>query len=248
MESLWFDLERDSMDLIILLSNIRRNSFNRDGTDILRSKKTMKKYHKIQTVYKRDPETKFKTLLEGDFSLPEFMYLANNTWDWTEKVDGTNIRIMYENGDIEFRGKTDNAQLPAKLVKRLNTFFLPKVDIFTSLFGNTPTCLYGEGYGAGIQKGGKYRPDQDFVMFDVNVNDWWLERDNVEDVADNLGVDTVYVIGSGTLYEMVEYVKKGFNSAWGDFIAEGIVARPQVGLQTRGGDRIITKLKYKDFK
>ena len=52
----------------------------------------MKEYHKIQTIFKRDPENKFKTLIYGEFSLPEFEYLKNNTWIFTEKVDGTNIR------------------------------------------------------------------------------------------------------------------------------------------------------------
>ena len=28
-------------------------------------------YHKIQTVYKRAPENKYKTLLIGDFAIPE---------------------------------------------------------------------------------------------------------------------------------------------------------------------------------
>lgn len=40
----------------------------------------MKEYHKIQTVFLRNPETKFKTLIEGQFSLPEFEYLKNNLW------------------------------------------------------------------------------------------------------------------------------------------------------------------------
>jgi len=208
----------------------------------------MKTYHKIQTVYKRDPETKFKTLIDGEFSLPEFEYLANNNWIWTEKIDGTNIRVMFNGKDIEFGGKTDRAQLPAKLVKRLNERFLPQLDLFKSIFGNTPACLYHEGFGAGIQKGGKYRPDQDIILFDVNVDGWWLKAKDVEDVADKFDLDIVKVVGEGTLYEMVEFVRNGFYSAWGDFTAEGIVARPEVELKTRGGDRIITKLKLKDFK
>ena len=36
----------------------------------------MKKYHKIQTVFKRDPETKNKFLLEGQYSLDEFEFLT----------------------------------------------------------------------------------------------------------------------------------------------------------------------------
>jgi hypothetical protein len=47
---------------------------------------------------------------------------------------------------------------------------------------------------------------------------------------------------------MEKYCEEGFKSHWGDFIAEGIVARPKVELKTRAGHRIITKLKYKDFE
>lgn len=46
---------------------------------------------------------------------------------------------------------------------------------------------------------------------------------------------------------IVAFDRKGFNSIWGDFIAEGIVARPAVELKTRNGHRIITKIKHKDF-
>jgi hypothetical protein len=47
---------------------------------------------------------------------------------------------------------------------------------------------------------------------------------------------------------MVIFVQNGFTSQWGDFAAEGIVARPKIELKTRGGKRIITKIKHKDFK
>src|ERR1017187_4441563 len=128
----------------------------------------MKKYHKIQTVFLRDPETKFKTLMHGQYATPEFEFLAENKWVFTEKVDGTNIRIMWDGaGTITFGGKTDAAQIPAFLVTRLQERFLTQRDKFTAKF-DTETCLYGEGYGAKIQKGGgNYRPDSDFVLFDV---------------------------------------------------------------------------------
>jgi len=69
----------------------------------------MVEYHKIQTIFKRNPETNFKTLLEGEYSLPEFESLKNNEWVWTEKVDGTNIRIMWDREKVVFGGKTNNA-------------------------------------------------------------------------------------------------------------------------------------------
>ncbi len=208
----------------------------------------MKEYHKIQTVYKRNPETRFKTLLEGDYSLPEFAFLAKNEWVFTEKVDGTNIRVMFDGEQITFGGKTDNAQIPAFLVARLNERFLPQLEAFKDIFGEA-VCLYGEGYGAKIQKGGgNYRQDQDFVLFDVKVGKWWLQREDVEDIASKLSLDIVPIIGSGTLFDMVEQARHGFNSIWGDFKAEGIVARPATELKSRNGKRIITKIKHRDFR
>jgi len=57
----------------------------------------------------------------------------------------------------------------------------------------------------------------------------------------------VPIVGKGTLQDGIDLVKKGFNSVWGDFLAEGIVARPAVELRTRRGDRVITKIKACDF-
>ena len=222
----------------------------------------MNEYHKIQTVFLRDPETKFKTLLVGQYADPAFEYLAKNRWVFTEKVDGTNIRVMIEppqiSGDsfsITFGGKTDAALIPATLNQRLQERFLTVKERkrLAEMFPDG-ACLYGEGYGAKIQKGGSnYRPDQDFVLFDVKVGDFWLERHNVEDVAAKLGLDVAPIVGSGTLQEMIEMTKAGFPSEWSrgpnksSFKAEGIVARPACELKKRDGSRIITKIKRKDF-
>ena len=209
----------------------------------------MKEYHKIQTVFLRNPETKFKTLLEGQFAMPEFEYLQNNTWVFTEKVDGTNIRVMFKDGNIAFGGKTERAMIPAPLANKLNDIFLPLKSKFVELFGDAEVCLYGEGYGAKIQKGGgNYRADQSFVLFDIKIGSWWLQRDDVSEIARKLGLDVVPIIGEGTLLEMVKIAKAGFNSTWGDFKAEGIVARPKIELFARNGKRLITKIKHKDFK
>lgn len=210
----------------------------------------MNTYHKIQTVYKRDPETKFKTLLEGEYSLEEFEYLKNNVWVFTEKVDGTNIRIIYNGAEIFFKGKTDKAVIPVFLMEKLHEQFTPLTPLLKEKFGEEPieVCLYGEGYGAKIQKvGSHYRQDQGFVLFDVKIGRWWLKREDVEDIARFLNIEVVPIIGEGTLNDMVEMAREGFHSRWGDFMAEGIVARPKVELAARNGARIITKIKHKDF-
>ena len=132
-------------------------------------------------------------------------------------------------------------------VQRLQERFLPQKDALIAQFPDGG-CLYGEGYGAQIQKGGgKYRPTQDFVLFDVKVGEWWLQRSDVESIAGVFALDVVPIIGTGTLNDLIAMVREGFNSTWGPFAAEGIVARPAVELKTRNGSRIITKLKHKDF-
>lgn len=206
----------------------------------------MEEYPKIQTVFLRDASTNHKTLLEGQYTLPEFEYLAGLPWEWTEKVNGTNIRIMWDTERVRFGGREKDAQLNANLVNVLMEMF--PVEIFKSAELADPICLYGEGYGPNIAHGsGSYRSDPSFVLFDVKVDEWWLHRSDIDDVAAKLKIDSVPVIGTGTLPEMVEKVRGGIKSQWGDFDAEGIVARPAVPLCGRDGKRLITKLKAKDF-
>jgi len=208
----------------------------------------MKEYHKINTLYKRDMETKNKTLIIGKYSMPEFEYLQNNEWSFTEKIDGTNIRVIWDstNKDITFKGKTDNAQIPANLYKELALIFVS--DKLAEVFPDTDVCFYGEGYGVKIQNGGSYIPDgNDFILFDIKIGDWWLQRKDILGIAEKLGLDVVPDIGTGTLADLVNLVRTGFNSKIGTCIAEGIVARPLVELKARNGERIITKLKYRDF-
>lgn len=205
----------------------------------------MTEYHKINSIYKRDERGK---MLFGQYACPEFQYLANCHWVFTEKIDGTNIRILRDGQRVSFGGKTDNAQIPAPLATVLAHQCLPMVNQFREVFGESSACLYGEGYGAKIQKGGVYRHDQGFILFDVQVSDWWLNRADVEDIGRRLVGEVVPIVGEGTLFDMVERVRSGLSSQWGDFLAEGVVARPFVELRTRRGDRIITKLKTKDFR
>ncbi len=205
----------------------------------------MKEYHKIDTVFKRDPENKFKTLLDGEYSIPEFEYLKDNKWVFTEKVDGTNIRIKYQDGKVFFGGRTDRASLPVPLTERLTELF-PK-EMFEKVF-NGDVCLYGEGYGNKIQKGGeKYSDKQDFILFDVYIGGSWLQRENIEEISQSMKIDIVPIVGAGSLAEMVEQAKSGIKSQWGNFRAEGYVARPETEIRTRSGHRIITKIKCKDF-
>ena len=210
----------------------------------------MFEYHKIETVWKRDPATNYKHLIWGAWARLEFAYLSSATWTWTEKVDGTNIRVQWDGDTTRFRGKTDNAQIPPRLLDRLNERFdgAKLEGVFPDA---TPVCLYGEGFGARIQKGGgNYIADGvDFVLFDVRVGEYWLRRPDVEDVASKLDCPVVPIVGTGPLRNAIDLVRdRGLKSAWGDFAAEGLVMRPAVELTDRNGRRVITKIKARDFR
>jgi hypothetical protein len=78
---------------------------------------------------------------------------------------------------------------------------------------------------------------------------WWLNWENVCDVASKFGVQTAPFIGDMTLEEATEMVRQGFNTRLGDGAgqAEGLIGRPAETLFDRKGHRLITKLKTKDF-
>lgn len=211
----------------------------------------MKEYHKIQTVYNRDVDGT-KRLIEGDFRDETVEFLKDTKWVWTEKVDGTNIRIHWDGHNVQIGGRTDNAQIPADLVTYLTKQFLtPQAEeMFEQKFGESEVTLFGEGYGKKIQKvGSLYRDDVSFIMFDVTVGQTWLRRDSVEDIARAFGVDVVPIVGTGTISEAVEYVKQEPKSLLSDKAQmEGVVARPEVEILDRMGRRVIVKIKVEDFR
>ena len=107
-----------------------------------------------------------------------------------------------------------------------------------------------EGYGAPLRPGGgKYRRHGiGLALFDVAINGAWQPWDNVKSIAQSMGVDPVPTLGVGTLVGAVELTRAGFNSAWGEFLAEGLVMRPPVELLDRQGKRIVAKVKTRDLQ
>jgi len=202
-------------------------------------------YPKIQGIFKRDEKKKF---IVGAYSVPEIEYLKDNTWVFTEKVDGTNIRIIWDGDNITYKGRGDASKIPVRLYKALDDIFQDKKQLFKDKFGDKFVCLYGEGYGDGIQAiGSSYRKDNSFVLFDIKIDKWWFKRDDLENTALALGLDIVPIVAKGTLQDGIELVKRGFYSSWGNFLAEGIVAKTEYDLLDRSGARIMTKIKYVDF-
>jgi hypothetical protein len=209
----------------------------------------MKEYHKIETLFKRDPKT--KKLIVGEYTNETVEYLKDNVWQFTEKVDGTNIRIYWDGHRVSFGGRTDNAMIPAHLINKLNDLFGGEVNeqLFEQKFGDTPVELFGEGYGPKIQSGGAYRDDVDFILFDVMIKDTYLKRESVEDIANYFGLNIVPVVLEGTIQDGIDYVMNNLKStiAVNGAELEGVVGRPKVEVLDRIGRRVIVKIKRRDF-
>ena len=208
----------------------------------------MKEYIKIETLFERATDGS-KKLIEGQFRNETVRYLADNEWYFTEKIDGTNIRVYWDGHKVAFGGRTDKASIPAHLLKYLNETFgtMEAEEIFEQKFGETEVILYGEGYGPKIQKGGLYRDDISFILFDVLIGDIWLKRESVEDIARAFGIDVVPILFTGNLQKAVDFIKTHPNSTIGKAKMEGVVGRPSIEIRDRLGKRVIVKIKVKDF-
>lgn len=208
----------------------------------------MREYHKIEGLFKRDEVT--KKLLADQYRNETVEMLKNCEWEFTEKIDGTNVRVVWDGHKVSFYGRTDRAELPKRLVEALEVAFGGEVNeqIFEEHFGETEVILYGEGYGAKIQKGGgDYRSDNAFILFDVQVGDLFLTRDSVVEIARYFGIDVVPIVLTGTIEDGITFVKSRPKSTIGTAKMEGVVGRPRVELRDRRGNRVIVKIKVRDM-
>jgi len=154
----------------------------------------MLKYPKMETLFVRDE--KFK--VTDEIRCPEFANIKE--WLVTEKIDGTNIRIIYTTeGKVLIRGRTDVAQIPKFLLKELKRIFtVAKFKLIFPEVLEVDVILFGEGYGQKIQKGGgNYNKGNSFRLFDVLIGRMWLKWADIEDIAFKLGIKTLKKVAKG---------------------------------------------------
>lgn len=213
----------------------------------------MIKYQKIETIFARDMNGS-KKLIEGQYVNPAVEYLKDNEWEWTEKIDGTNIGVVWDGHTVSFQGRTERSEIPKPLEGVLAGLFSGNAaeEIFEQKFGETPAILFGEGYGNKIQKvGSKYITDGvGFILFDVLLPEYdiWLDRDAVSGIAKAFSIPSVPVILRGSVNEAVNVVKSRPMSTIGTAPMEGLVGRPSVPVRDTNGKRLIVKVKAVDFE
>lgn len=217
-------------------------------------------YTKINTLYKRNMESKNHEIIPGNYSDPEVEYLKDLPWECYLKIDGTNMHYQWDGHTLEIHGKTEKSNIPPKLKEMMEN--LVTVDMMKEAFplkydenGNEIPMMvriYGEGCGQGIQGkcGTAYEPKgHRFIVFDILIDNWWLQRDSVSEICEKMNLEIVPLIGVMTLTEAEKMVKNGFKDSMAktDLEAEGLVCRPLYGIRKRSGERIITKIKKCDY-
>jgi hypothetical protein len=220
------------------------------------------KYPKIQSLWKRD-KTKKGIIIPGQYTMDIFERYDH--YNVIEKVDGLNVRALFDEDSfsVEFGSRTSKS-LPKPLLEHLDetlgpdniweifSAHIPEEQLHDPKREKLKVVLFGEGYGQGIRKGGEYQKEQRFVLFDVWVNGWWLELDNIIDVAKNLGIRSVPVIyRDAPKSQIIEFVKMNPDSllAEGSKKMEGVIARMTPELLLRKTKTpVVWKLKYDDYK
>jgi len=224
-------------------------------------------YPKIQTIFKRDEKT--GNIKPEHITKREFEVIKD--WTITEKIDGMNIHVDFENDSnehpekafswkVSFHGKTDNAQIPAPLMQHLYEKF-GKIEVFTPIIeyfmqydkSVKKIIIFGEGYGAGIQKGMDYSKDQKFIAYDMWIDGWWLEQLHAKRICDEIGVPFVPVLPITTKEDAIEFVKSNTYSSIAfpnpnPHKTEGVVATSNPLMLFRDGTPIKWKLKQRDYK
>lgn len=206
-------------------------------------------YPKINTLWKRDKNNKYN-IIEGDYSLKEFKDI--DSWYVTEKIDGTNIRVCIDNENkvIEFKGRTDKSKIPDFLQTKLIEIFKLIGIPFLSKYKNI--VLYGEGYGNKIQYVGTsyIKNDVNFILFDVLADNTWLNKDEINNIAEKLSIKMVPSLGVKTKKDIIDIVKGGPMSEISGIPlkSEGIVATSNPLVFFEDGSPVMFKLKVKDYE
>lgn len=220
-------------------------------------------YTKIETVRQRDLNGT-KRLIPGTFRDPAVKYLKDLPWEVQEKVDGTNVQIWFDGNRVQIMGRDEKSLIPDELMEVLKAKFLndETEQLFEQMFppkldeeGNeklVEVSIFGEGIGPKIQKVGKlYGDDYRFLVFDIRVGGVYLEKnsDLWLQMVSAFDLETVPTIVDMTIEEAEEYVKMKPQSLINPKAPmEGVVMRPHVRLYNQKGERIIVKVKCRDYE
>lgn len=212
------------------------------------------KYAKFSSPFKKDE----KWLNTRELS----QYLPDGRWIITEKIDGANIRIILTKPDEEGNRKIHIAsrklilnsedKSSKQFMDCLKEVNLNKIKEYFKDVEST-VVIYGEGYGAGVQKGGIYSKEKNYRVFDIRIGEAYQDFEYVQKVCIDNQLNVVPIMCELTeiTYEECLKVLKLFQETLikeGDGgKPEGLVYKFEPVLLNKYKERLIFKVKHKDF-
>ena len=209
----------------------------------------MKEYHKIETLFKFSQ--KHKKFIYGEFYNKNVELLKDIAWVFTEKIDGTNFRIHWNGHKLKYAGRTDEAEFSKEQIEFIERELVNEEieQLFEQKFSEKIVTVYGELYGNKIQNGGLYTNGTGlaFRVFDIEIGDVFLEFNNMQDLANELGYDSVPLAMVGTIQNAIDYCNRFNKSLFSSAELEGLVGKPVGDFRDRLGKRIVVKIKKRDL-
>lgn len=179
----------------------------------------------------------------------ETFYVNNIPMLASEKIDGTSVGLKWDGERISFVGHTEKSQFAPHYLEYLNNRFGTKEfeSCIEEIFEDKPVTLYGEGISKDYNVHYGY-PDGEFIFYDVQLaNGKFMNRKALGDIAEKLGLKMPYT-ECFTIQQAIDFVKQRPMSKLDPSVRmEGLVLRPLIELYTNNDERIICKVKVKDF-
>ncbi len=231
-------------------------------------------YPKIDTLYERKPNGKVDVtrLKRLEFDLIKEWQVTEKLNGRNTRV------MITPDGEVTYAGRHDEKhlsdQLDQRMIDYLTRIFTPNrmKYVFRSInkegiLEKPEVCMYLEGLGSIMANGsGIYCKGKEISvrLIDCYIKPFWLERNDLEDIAKKFGIKCTLIIC--TLYKLPRSLKElnlimlessmvAFEETGKLVQPEGIVARTSPLLFDRTkradsevGERVMWKLKYKDFE
>lgn len=195
-----------------------------------------------------------------------------------EKIHGANFSFWIDENSVKcakrtaFIGESENFYSYEFVVDKYEEKMLKLYSVLKQHFEQedvTEVAVFGELYGglyphqdvkdtdhSAVQKHVYYRPDEDFIAFDIRIDDRFLTVNEVNMFCEEVGIPYVETLFSGNLEECLKYTnefqttipaKLGLPEIEGN-ICEGVVIRPKQPIFMWNGSRLLIKNKNDKFK
>lgn len=166
-----------------------------------------------------------------------------------EKIHGTSAHIRWKREEVGFfSGGSSHEQF----ISLFDTSSL--TECFQTILQGESVVVYGEAYGGKCQAmSPTYGKELRFIVFDVKVNDVWVNVPNAHDIATKLGLSFVPYEEVSTDIDSLnaerdrESVQASRNGIGQGKMWEGVVLRPLIEVTLNNGNRVIAKHKRAEF-